>query len=87
MFGAVTTDTGKAKIVKDGSSASGTWDNVVNMHPHNDTRLRLTILAKPASALGNAISQTNRNVGHKSCADLKMIANVVPAPLKQEERL
>ena len=57
------------------------------MHPNDDARLGLTILAIATSARENAIAQAYGDIHHKSSAELEILANIMPAPLEQEERL
>jgi len=64
MFGAVATDAGQAEIVQVGFSTNRAWDNVVDMHPNDDARLRLTILTIATSARDDAIAQTRWNIHH-----------------------
>lgn len=74
----------QAQITCVGRPASRFWNNVVNLHLHNDRLPSPAVLTAAMRSLDHRLAERRHDIGHLG-TELQLVPNVMPALLQHEK--
>lgn len=84
---AIATHAGKTQIVHRCRAAGRQWNNVVDLHSHDELLLRLAVFALSPGAFVDLLTDASGYARHPLYRGVKILVDIMPPPLQQDKRL